>query len=217
MKYVIHSEDYQLAVTFAAQQWSNRKPGDYGRGFANNPDDPYRVSRVATLAEIAFARMYGLTPDLEPRPGGDLGYDFVVSGLTIDIKTSMSAANYDRNEWVFRHEGGALEPLKADIYVGSQLLHEDRNRGAACIEFMGWISRQTIIAEIPDLANPESIPYGPAGVRPLPEPGSWTIPHNGIYIKMQGGQRQHMNYGVMRHRYRPLEAPLKGALVNIYA
>lgn len=49
---------------------------------------------VGMMGEFAFGKLVGMMPDLEDRPGGDKGVDFVVPlRFTVDVKTARKPRN----------------------------------------------------------------------------------------------------------------------------
>jgi len=79
---------------------------------------------VGIAGEWAFAQFCGLMPDLERKPGGDKGIDFVVPlFFTVDVKTARKAGN-------LIHEQG--KPF-ADIFI---LAEYDDDAKAA--QLVGW-------------------------------------------------------------------------------
>ena len=83
---------------------------------------------VGLAGEYAFAEAYGLSVDETERPGGDSGSDFVVNGITIDIKTARKAYN------LIVEEG----KIKADIYVLAQY------EGDTDATLLGWATRRQV-------------------------------------------------------------------------
>lgn len=64
---------------------------------------------IGLMGEVEFAKATGFMLDLERKPGGDSGFDFVVPlDFKIDVKTAEKAFN-------LIHEAG--KPFRADIYV----------------------------------------------------------------------------------------------------
>ena len=140
----VSGEDYQACVVASMNMWGNTKPGTYGKGLTNLPNDPYRVSRVGRLGEMGFARLLGTYPDLEYKKGGD-DSDFTYKGLTIDTKTAFS--NYGFALVYAENESGRLIPLKSDIYVFGFLKFEFRTTNRAEITYVGYASKELILAQ----------------------------------------------------------------------
>lgn len=64
---------------------------------------------IGLMGEVEFAKATGFMLDLERKPGGDSGFDFVIPlDFKIDVKTAEKAFN-------LIHEAG--KPFRADIYV----------------------------------------------------------------------------------------------------
>lgn len=79
---------------------------------------------VGLAGEFEFGKFSGLMPDLERRPGGDNGIDFVLPvALTVDVKTARNPRN-------LLHEQGKSF---ADIYVLAE--YDDDTKTA---RLLGW-------------------------------------------------------------------------------
>lgn len=97
---------------------------------------------LGATAEIAFARLYGLTPDLTTTPRAN-AVDFIINGWRIDVKAA------DRNSWRGKYGGLNCSTKKSardvDIYVQAVVDFE-----CATVDFIGWARSQ-------DLINPCSV------------------------------------------------------------
>jgi hypothetical protein len=79
---------------------------------------------IGLIGEFEFGRVTGRMPDLEHRPNGDGGFDFVVSlRFTVDVKTAERPFN-------LIHEQG--KPF-ADIYVLAQYVPDSQRA-----PLLGW-------------------------------------------------------------------------------
>ena len=138
----IEGEDYKRCEEASKNMWCNSKPGKYGAGLANTNQDPYKVSRVGKLGEMAFAKLFRLGIDLSYKKGGD-ETDCIIDGKKIDIKTALRNYNtgliYKTNEW------GKEVPLKSDIYVFAHLKEEDRESKIALITLVGYCYKAQVL------------------------------------------------------------------------
>ena len=79
--------DYGLAIA----EKRNNKPSHTNKAFNGNS---LLIHQVGVIGEIAFAKQFGLSIDDTTRPGGDSGYDFVMDGNKIEVK-SRDLKSYD--------------------------------------------------------------------------------------------------------------------------
>ena len=149
----VAGEEYEATAAIAAGMWSTQKAaqlGDtmYNRGALNSPEDPTRAERVGRLAEVGFAKLFGLAVDSSYRQGGD-DTDFrLPDGSKLDVKARLGSAIAQPDEgWTglvkARNAYGDLAWLKSDAYIFTYVV-EDRVNGNAVVEFIGWADRRLV-------------------------------------------------------------------------
>lgn len=105
--------------------------------------DIYAPARVGLLGEMAFGRLTGLETDLEYRTKGR-DFDFMVSGVTFDIKTSFPKRKGGPGLILHRNSFGDTIPLKSDVYVFAHLVRENKAQNRAVINLVGFCSRKWV-------------------------------------------------------------------------
>lgn len=136
---MVEGDDYESCAN--VEMWSSKKKGNYGKGLSNSDEDSKRVERTGKLGEMAFAKACGLGVDLNYRKFGD-DCDFLLMGLRIDVKTSMSNRGY--GTIYAKAPGGRLIDLKCDRYVFAHIVVDDREKRHAIIDIVGYLKRSQL-------------------------------------------------------------------------
>jgi hypothetical protein len=148
--YTVSGVDYAQCLSAANNFWSSKKGGIYGAGLVNSKFDKRKVERTGLLGEMAFARIFGLEPDLEYREYGRR-YDFVFLGNKLDVKTAIK--NYGSGLILAVSESGATIPLHCEIYVFSHIDFDDTCHGVCRIVFHGFQTKDFIQKIIPQKSS----------------------------------------------------------------
>ena len=109
--------------------------------------DDYAITREGMAGEWAVAKVLGVPVNLELYAGGDPGWDFEVSGIKIDVKTS-------RAQYLLFN---TIKSFKADFAIFAKYLNDYQ------IDLVGMISRQefTQKCEIRDFGYGENFVMHP--------------------------------------------------------
>lgn len=137
------NEEYLICEEYSSKRWSNTKKGDYGKGFANTKDDPYKVERIGLLGEMAVGKIFNLPVDLTYREGGD-ECDFILA-KSITSNSKCRTKKYDEAIVVCENEHGQKMSLKNDIYIFSYLEGENAKYKKAKIVLVGFSTKNFII------------------------------------------------------------------------
>ena len=141
MKIDIPPRLYKKVVEASLNRWSNKKPGQFGKGLINNDIDPCRAERIGLLGEAALAEVIDRKVDYEYKEGG-VPHDFRFNNLKLDIKTA--GRNYGCGLIRAMSDKGKLIPLKSDVYIFAYLEEENKLNCSACISLVGWTTKEEI-------------------------------------------------------------------------
>lgn len=129
----VEGDDYTKCVEAAKNYWASSKKGNYGRGLINSEGDPTKVERTGLLGEMAFSIFSGLPVDFSYKKGGDKT-DFILNGMTIDVKTA--ASNYGANCIKAYTASGKYVFRELDVYVAAYV--QEDNGEFAIINLVGY-------------------------------------------------------------------------------
>ena len=111
-----------------------RESAHTGEGHHCHPDDPTLPHRLGVIGEACFARAFGLNIDVEQRPNGDGGVDFLLPcglrSLRVDVKTTV-----DQRAFCLLVEANKVR--RADVFVLCWLYRSPRN-GPLQPRLLGW-------------------------------------------------------------------------------
>lgn len=139
----INKKEYEICDNLI--MWVNKKRGSrWNNGLINNSGDPRRCERIGKIGEFGFAKIFGLSVDLEYKTRGD-DYDFVFNDLTIDVKTSQKKPWYESGLVKAIDNRGTLVLLRSDIYVFGYLDVENKKKKKATVVLVGFKRREDII------------------------------------------------------------------------
>jgi hypothetical protein len=151
---IIQSSDWHVCNEKSRNLWCNEKKGFYGTGMANKNNDKYKVSRTGLLGEMAFAKVFELSVDLEYRKYGDSGKDFTLGpGKTIDVKTATTLQPYRSGLVRVRNEQGKNIPLNSDIYVFGFIKNESLHKKTATVVLVGYEMKENMLNITPVLGR----------------------------------------------------------------
>ena len=127
----------------------------YGKGFIDN--DVLTSGLIGLIGEAAGALFFGVTTDWSYKKAGDGGYDFIVMGKRLDIKTAKDPSNHRnyivRVEYKWRRKYEHL--LKSIIYVGAYLENSQRIKEGYCnVVLVGYTSKR-LLEKQPILKTPK--------------------------------------------------------------
>jgi len=137
MKIVVCGEDYKYCQESSKNYKCNTKKGFFGKGIINSKNDPYKVTRIGLLGEMAFAKYMDVPARFEYMEHGD-DFDFKINGKTIDVKTA--SRNY--GACLIRcinHKGNFILKKPCDIYVAAYIDKEIPDENYAEVIIKGWI------------------------------------------------------------------------------
>lgn len=137
VKIIIAGTDYKYCVNKSKIYSCNDKKGVFGRGIINSKSDPYKVTRIGLLGEMALAKYLDVPVRFEYLKHGD-HFDFKIAGYTIDVKTA--SRNYG-SVLVRCISGSGKFVLNnpCDIYVAAYIVSEEPDDHYAEVELVGWI------------------------------------------------------------------------------
>ena len=142
LKCVVEGKDYEVCEN--VEMWSSSKPGEYGKGFANSNDDPFRVERTGKLGEMALAQIIELPVDFKYTEFGDLTDFSITPQATIDVKTATRLSDYCASLITAINSNGKQIQLKSQYYVAAYINHDDRVAKRAEVIIVGAISAKDI-------------------------------------------------------------------------
>jgi hypothetical protein len=138
----IEKEDYKICAHYSKMRWGSTKPGYYGSGCINTPEDPYKAERIGLQGEVAVAKVFpGLAVDIEYKKGGDRT-DFLISDYTTDMKTSR--CNLSRILITAISEMGHVFDIK-DIYLGGYRKREFIEDKLSIIHLVGFTTKERVL------------------------------------------------------------------------
>ena len=132
---------YKKVVESSLNRWSNKKPGQFGKGLINNDIDPCKAERIGLLGEAALGEVIDRKVDYEYKEGG-VPHDFRFNNLKLDIKTA--GRNYGCGLIRAMSDKGKLIPLKSDAYIFAFLESENKTNSVACVNLVGWVSKEEV-------------------------------------------------------------------------
>lgn len=135
----LDGDEYCTCVRNAGRMALGSKRG----GFLNSSADPLQSKRYGQLAEMAYARWRGLEYTFEVMCRGDAGIDYRQNCRTVDVKTSSPGREVCLVKWL--GDRGAVHAL-ADIFVCGHIISENTTDGEAVVEFIGWATRDDVLA-----------------------------------------------------------------------
>lgn len=168
----VSGTNYTKCCKASENYWANSKPGFFGRGIINTKEDPFKVTRIGLLGEMAFAIYMGLDLDFDYVAGGEKVDLVLPSGLTVDVKTA--SRNYGAALIRCKSAKGRRVltlPKMCDVYVGGYL-EEDGVEDEAKVTLCGWLSKDEVF-NLPDtparvgLHMNKELVWG--GLRPMEE------------------------------------------------
>lgn len=140
---------YEQCVTFAKESWANEKQSSrYNNGFINSKDDPYKVTRIGAIGEMAFAIFMNLHPNFEYKKYGEK-YDFEVNNYKIDVKTAKECPKYRATLLRCINERGKYIKPSCDIYVSAYIQKESREEKWCDVVLVGWHTKESINEQTP--------------------------------------------------------------------
>ncbi len=118
-------------------KWAcENKPGEWGGGFLKD------AVGVGLRGEMAFAKINGLSIDLEPKAAGTGGgSDFEVKKVTIELKTKNLGSNHNHLLVRYLTENDNSVPMKSDIYIAARIVTVVKVPGYEVIHLMGWAKK----------------------------------------------------------------------------
>lgn len=143
----VEEEEYYVCEvsSWAENFWSNSKSGTFGKGLIYTEEDKYRTVRTGLLGQMAFAKVIGEPLDISYRKYGDK-YDFLINGLTVDVKCSTK--DMGKNFVCCVTERGVNLPVNKHIYVCSYLEYENRIEMKANVILVGYTTKDKV-AKLP--------------------------------------------------------------------
>lgn len=120
----VMGEEYERVKNFSSNMWANKKRGKWGSGLINTPQDEYRAERMGILGEMAFAKIFGYSVNLNYCEGGEI-YDFEIMDKKIDVKTSYKYQGAAFIKAV--NVNGSVIKLVSDYYVFAFIMSERLN------------------------------------------------------------------------------------------
>lgn len=133
---LIEDEEYDYAVKAGEFMSVLSSRGEWGQGYTNTPSDKNSSRRTGRLGEIALGKLIHQDIDSGYRVDGD-EYDFVVNGITIDIKTSYQHRNVYRT--MQRTDTGHIYKYECDYYIFAYKDYDYREKRQAKIIFDGYV------------------------------------------------------------------------------
>ena len=145
-KVKVINEEYTICVESSKGNnfWSNSKEGEYGQGLCKQDNDLFKPARMGKLGEMAFAKLFGIPLDISYREKGDK-YDFLVNGVSIDVKTTGPKRKKGPGLVLRANEKGFEIPIGKDIYVFSYCAFDDTLWKQAEIVFVGWCTKKELL------------------------------------------------------------------------
>lgn len=123
------------------KQWNDRQRDNYTKGLINNP------IRVGKLAEVACGVMLNQEPDFAFRHGGD-NQDFVVGGLSIDVKATVTS-NVQCLLMVKSTVNATAKWVEKDIFIVCRVFEFDH---MASIQVVGFFTTADV-SKLPDVPS----------------------------------------------------------------
>lgn len=154
MLITVDGEAYIKASNASRGFWASSKPGSYGRGLKNSPEDPTRIERIGILGEIAFAIAANIPyqDNIRYQKYGMLQDFITADGQTVDVKTSLK----NRSPVYLKVHDSTLEVAsRCMFFMVCGLVHEDAATNTAVIQLHGYQTRSFI----------QTLPIKPSPIR----------------------------------------------------
>lgn len=147
------------------KQWACEiKPGEWGESFVDD------AVGTGLIGEVGTAKTFGLSIDITPLSAGTGGgSDFIINGVTVEVKTATGRSNYNQLLVRCLTAGGNPVPLRSEIYIAAR---EVFTRTGMIVHLMGWATREDLLKRdtVKGLSGKhknKAIPY--AELRPIRE------------------------------------------------
>jgi hypothetical protein len=124
-------------------KWAcENKPGEWGRGLLKD------AVGVGLRGEMAFAKILGLSIDLEPKAAGTGGgSDFDVRKVTMELKTKNLGSKHNHLLVRYLTENDNPVPVKSDLYIAARIVTVIKVPGHEIIHLMGWATKPEILKQ----------------------------------------------------------------------
>lgn len=140
----VSGDEYDLCESASKEFWCNSKPGAYGAGLGNTPDDECKTTRTGLLGEMAYGKLFGSPVDISRREYGDEQDHILGCRYKVDVKCPMR--NYGKVLIKHTNEWGAHKPLNNDVYVCGYIHAEDRKNKKAKVVMTGFALKHEVEA-----------------------------------------------------------------------
>jgi hypothetical protein len=142
-KEVIRVKLPKIELESMAQQrerWAcENKPGEWGRGLLKD------AVGVGLRGEMAFAKILGLSIDLEPKAAGTGGgSDFSMQGVPIELKTKDITSTHNHLLVRCLTDYGNVVPMRSDIYVAARVTSIRIDPKHEIVHLMGWAEKSEL-------------------------------------------------------------------------